>query len=241
MNKSFVDRVLGGKNPVGRRIRYRWGGSRQASDTLWYEIVGMAPDLGTNSGWGPAGVYNLLHRASQYPVQAVVRVRENPTEFAPRLRAMATDVDVTLQVSGLMPMKNLADDELSFLELWVRLTTIASVMVLVLSLVAMYAVMSYAVSRRTREIGVRVALGATPWGVLRSVFAHPMKQIALGVLGGAGLVAFLLGASNLARLWYASGVVGIVTVGMAVAAIVACIVPTRRALAVQPMDALRTD
>ena len=240
VNKPFVDRVLGGKNPIGRRIRYRWG-SKQASDTLWYEIVGMAPDLGTNSGWGPAGVYRVLHRASQYPVQAAVRVRGKPAEFAPRLRAIATEVDATLQLSGLVPLRSLGDDELSFLEMWIKLTTIFSVMVLVLSLVAIYAVMSYAVSRRTREIGVRVALGATPWGILRSVFAHPMKQIALGMLGGTGLIALLLGATFQSRFVYVSGIVALVALGMALASAVACLVPTRRALAVQPMDALRTD
>jgi putative ABC transport system permease protein len=239
VDKSFVDRVLGGKNPVGRRLRYGWSG--RAGDTLWYEIVGMAPDLGIRSGWGPAGIYHPLQRSQQYPVQAAVRVHGAPADVAPRLRAMATEIEPTLQVTGLMPLRNVMDDELTFGEMWVRLATIASVMVLVLSLVGIYAVMSYSVSRRTREIGVRVALGATPWSVLRSVFGQPVRQIGLGILGGAGLLVLLLGEAPKTQLGVVAGGIGLVILGMVVASALACIVPTRRALAVEPMEALRTD
>jgi putative ABC transport system permease protein len=241
VDKPFVDRVLGGKNPVGRRLRYPSGGSsRRAADTLWYEIVGMAPDVGIKSGWGSGGVYHPLQRASQYPVQIAVRVRGRPADFAPRLRAIATDADATLQLSGLMPIRDLANNDISFAQLWVRLTTIFSMIGLTLSLVAIYAVMSYTVSRRTREIGVRVALGASPRRVFGAVFAQPLRQVGLGLLGGAGLVTLMFGETRTG--WSFPGVaVTMVTSGMAIACALACIVPTRRALAVQPMDALRSD
>ena len=241
VDQSFVRRVLGGKNPIGRRVRYRWGGSPRAADTLWYEIVGMAPDLGIKSGWGSAGIYHPLQRAAQYSIRAAVRVRGAPADFVPRLRAIATDIDVTLQASELMPLRDVVNDEVSFVKMWVRLTTVASVIVLVLSLVAIYAVMSYAVSRRTREIGVRVALGASPARIFRAVFAHPLKQVAGGLLAGMALVYVLTGGVDSPPTTSQFVTIGVVGVAMAVASLLACIVPTRRALAVQPMDALRTD
>ena len=238
VNKAFVDRVMGGRNPIGRRIRYPWRG---AVETLpWFEIIGVAPDMGTNSGWGPAGIYHPLVRRSMYPLNAAIHVRGDPRAFAPRLRAIATDVDVALRLTDLMPLRDVVNGEVRFLAFWVTLTTIVSAMVLVLSLVSIYAVMSFAVARRTREIGVRVALGASPWRIVRAVFRQPLRQLGLGLLAGTLLVWALLGGTDngvptpteLLRL-------GAYTTLMAVVCLIACVVPTRRALAVQPTEALR--
>lgn len=241
VNKPFVDSILGGRNPIGRRVRYVYGRYGRAADTSWYEIVGMAPDLGTRAGWGPYGIYHPLQRASLYPIRAAVRVRGNPADFAPRLRAIATDVEPTLQVSGLMPLEDVVNDEVSFQQLFVRLTTVFSGIVLMLSLVAIYAVMSYAVSRRTREIGVRVALGASRAHIVRAVFAHPLKQVAWGLLAGMALVFLLVGGLDSRPTITDLVILVVVAIGMLGACTLACMVPTRRALAVQPMDALRSD
>src|SRR4029079_19336716 len=135
-----------------------------------------APDVGIESGWGPAGIYLPLVRAAMYPLNVAIHVRGDPKVFAPRLRAIATDVDVTLRLMDLMPLKDVVNGEISFHAFWVKMTTIVSAMVLVFSLVSIYAVMSFAVSRRRREIGVRVALGGRPWHIVRAVFAHPLRQ-----------------------------------------------------------------
>jgi putative ABC transport system permease protein len=242
VNKPFVDRVLGGKNPIGRRIRYVANEFNRTptTDGPWYDIVGVAPDIGTISGWGPAGIYHPLVRASMYPISAAIHVRGNPTAFAPRLRAIATDVDVTLRLAEIMPLRDVVNAELSFYAFWVKITTIVSAIVLLLSLTAIYAVMSFAVSRRTREIGVRVALGASPRRIVGAVFAQPMRQLGLGLLAGAFLVAMLLGmtkggvpsANQLAML-------GGYTALMTTVCMIACVVPTRRALTVEPTEALR--
>jgi hypothetical protein len=238
VNKAFVDRVLGGKNPIGRRIRYP---SREAPEKQpWYEIIGVALDMGTNSGWGPAGIYHPLVRSTIYPLNVAVHVRGDPMAFAARLRAIATDVETTLRLAELMPLRDVVNAEVAFHEFWVTLTTIVSAIVLVLSLVAIYAVMSFAVSRRTREIGVRVALGGSPLRIVRAVFAQPLRQLGIGVLAGALLVAFLLGMMT-GPLPSASEVLmlGGYTVVMTAVCMLACVVPTRRALAVQPTEALR--
>jgi len=238
VNKAFVDRVLGGKNPIGRRIRYPWRG--QSPETLpWYEIIGVAPDMGTISGWGPAGIYHPLVRKGMYPLNVAVHVRGDPNAFAPRLRALAADADVTLRLAELMPLRNVVNAEVAFHEFWVKMTTIVSAMVLVLSLVAIYAVMSFAVSRRTREIGVRVALGATPRRIIGAVFAQPLRQLGMGLLAGALLVWVLLGGVDSAPTANQFLILGGYTALMMAVCMIACVVPTRRALAVQPTEALR--
>lgn len=251
VNKAFVDRIMDGRNPIGRRVRYvrRSAPERQA----WFEIVGVAPDMGTNSGWGPAGIYHPLVRevntgakglsvdtAQVYPLNVAIHVRGDPQAFAPRLRAIATDVDVTLRLAEVMPLRDVVNARLAFKAFWVRMTTIVSAVVLMMSLVAIYAVMSFAVSRRTREIGVRVALGATPRRVVTAVFAQPLRQLGMGLLAGTVLVAYLVGMMrgempSAAQFLFLGGYTALV----AAVCLVACVVPTRRALAVQPTEALR--
>jgi ABC-type antimicrobial peptide transport system permease subunit len=206
----------------------------------WFEIIGVAPDVGIRSGWGPAGIYHPLVRASMYPLNAAIHIRGDPKLFAQRLRAIATDVDVTLRLTDLMPLKDVVDGELKFQAFWVRLTTIVSAIILVFSLVSIYAVMSFAVSRRTREIGVRVALGASPWRIFRGVFRQPLRQLGLGLLAGTLLVWALQGGTD--NGWPTAKellTLGAYTTLMTVVCLIACVVPTRRALAVQPTEALR--
>jgi ABC-type antimicrobial peptide transport system permease subunit len=171
-----------------------------------------------------------------------MRVSGDPEVFVPRLRAIATDVDVTLRLMDLMPLKDAVNGEARFMEFWVTLTTIVSAMVLVFSLVSIYAVMSFAVSRRTREIGVRVALGGSRWRIVTAVFAHPLRQLGVGLLAGTLLVWALQGGTD--NGWPTATqllTLGAYTTLMALVFLIACVVPTRRALAVQPTEALRDD
>jgi len=238
VNKAFVDRVMGGRNPIGRRVRYVRNSDPEKEP--WLEIIGIAPDVGIRSGWGPAGIYRPLVRASMYPLNAAIHVQGDPKVFAPRLRAIATDVDVTLQLTDLMPLKDVENGEASFHAFWVKMTTFVSAMILLFSLVSIYAVMSFAVSRRTREIGVRVALGGTPWRIVTAVFAHPLRQLGMGLLAGTLLVWVLQGGTD--NGWPTATellTLGAYTTLMTVVFLIACVVPTRRALAVQPTEALR--
>jgi putative ABC transport system permease protein len=120
------------------------------------------------------------------------------------------------------------------------MTTIVSAIVLLLSLVTIYAVMSFAVSRRTREIGVRVALGASRRHIIGAVFRQPLRQLGLGLLAGTLLVAYLLGMMK-GRGVSASQflLLGGYTTLMTAVCMIACAVPTRRALSVEPIEALR--
>ena len=118
---------------------------------------------------------------------------------------------------------------------------------LLLSLAGIYAVMSFIVARRTREIGVRVALGASRVSVVGAIFRRPLIQVGLGILAGAALIA--AGGSLETEMPGLTGGLTLTDVAMLVAyaivmlgvCLLACVVPTRRALGVEPTIALRMD
>ena len=95
VDRRFADVVLGGRNPVGARLRYLAvsRGPPPEPDAPWYEIVGMVENLGISRESG--GVYHPAARGSVYPASMLLRLREDPADFAPRLRSLAADMDAT--------------------------------------------------------------------------------------------------------------------------------------------------
>jgi putative ABC transport system permease protein len=240
--------VLGGRNPIGRRVRYVEGPRASAAATAepgpWHEIVGVVSDLGMapKDDQRVAGLYHPLAPAAGGAVHAAVHVRGDPAAFAPRLRTVAAAVDPTLRLDDLVPMDALSNGTLKFLGFWFRITLLVSAVAVVLSLTGIYAVLSFTVARRTREIGVRVALGSDRRQVVAAVFRRPLRQVGLGIL--TGFVA--IGAAALAGAGWQLTLRGVALL-VAYAALMtgvcllACVVPTRRALRVQPTEALRAE
>lgn len=122
-----------------------------------------------------------------------------------------------------------------------RLLMLASAIALLLSLAGIYAVMSFAVSRQTREIGIRVALGADAVRVVASTFARPLTQVVSGI--GAGSVLVAIASALVLEGLSAREMALVATYSLAMTAVcmLACIVPTMRALRIEPTEALRTD
>jgi hypothetical protein len=252
VNESFVKLVLGGRNAIGRHLRYvsfeDQSPRRVATPGPWYEIVGVVRDLGMAvgadagqaEGGDPkiAGLYHPVAVGAVYPAHLAVRVRGDPTALAPRLRALGTAVDPTLRLYKITPLDRVTDSELQFLAFWFRLLLVVSLVALTLSLAGIYAVMSFAVSRRTREIGVRVALGADRRRVITAVFVRPLTQLGIGLAVGVAIVALLARAVTGAIPF---GMVAAYAIAMTLVCLLACIVPTRRALDVEPTEALRAD
>ena len=212
VNKPFADRVFGGRNAVGRRIRYvaREGHrpdvaqrnqpalNRQPSaDGPWYEVVGVSRDLGTTSGYGRLGVYHPIARSEQYPVRFAVRVAGAPADLVPELRRLGAAVDPTLRISTPMSLTEVVNDELNFYGFWLGLVRTVSAVALLLSLACIYAVTSYVVSRRTREIGVRVALGASGRQIITSILRRPLLQVCAGILIGTLMTGILSGGISI--------------------------------------------
>ncbi|MGH7483754.1 MAG: ABC transporter permease [Longimicrobiales bacterium] len=248
VNQSFVKLVLGGRNPIGRHVRYTLQDESDAFSpdrpSPWYEIVGVVPDLGTNLGVSSAGdpkvaaVYHPIAPGTASPSHVALHVRGDPAAFAPRLRGVATAVDPTLRLYDVMPLDELSDSALDFLYFWLAMIALVVAITLLLSLAGIYAVMSFTVTQRTREIGIRIALGADRRRLIVEIFKRPLAQIALGIVVGAGMLVALWGGVPSAE-----GVALILaSVALMVAAgVLACLLPTRRALAIQPTQALKAD
>ena len=235
VNQSFVSQILGDQNPIGRRVRYAAPPDEQLGP--WYEIVGVVGDLWMHpENPNAAGLYRPASPGDVYPLRMVVHVRQDPLSFAPRLRRIATAVDPTLRLDELRPLDEivrLARVIASFIALVIALV---AAMVLVLATVGTYALMSFIVSQRTREIGIRTALGANPRRIIAEIFSRGLAQLGAGVvLGIVGLVIL----DGFESETVAPGVALVVPALMMVAGLLACAVPARRALQVQPTEALR--
>jgi predicted permease len=256
VDQGFVDQVLGGRNALGRQLRLTpTGGAPVGEERPWFEIVGVVKDLGMSAVWErepAAGVYFPI-RLDRGPLQMIVHARAgDPLALAPRIRTLSMAVDPTLQLAEIQRLDEVADPILWILRLWLRITAALTGIAVLLSLAGIYAVLSFAVARRTREIGVRVALGASHRGVITAIFRRPLTQVAGGVAVGTllvGVLVTLLAAPPDSGRADTSVVVSALRVVMLVAyaatmfgvCMLACIVPTRRALRVQPTVALRAE
>jgi predicted permease len=243
VNESFTERIFEGRNPIGRLVRFvdSEDGFQPTSEEVWYEIVGIVEDAGTTNGYGRAGIYLPMTLGSLHPIGIAIHVRGDPTDLAPAIHRIAADLDPALQLHGMMSLDRAIDDDLAFMDFWLRLIAIVSGLAVVLSVAGIFAVMSFTASRRTREVGLRIALGAESWRVVASVFRKPLRQVGIGIAVGSLLAGLLSGALDDSSF---AGTVGFVAAYAVVATAictVACVVPTRRALAVEPVEALRVE
>ena len=141
------------------------------------------------------------------------------------------------------------NDILWVMGLWLRITVVLSAVALILSLAGIFAVLSFTVARRTREIGVRVALGASRQRVVVATFRRPLLQVALGIVVGTAIiftVATLIKYTELPgseRDLTLQGMAMILGYGIVMLGVcmLGCVVPTRRALSIEPTIALRMD
>jgi putative ABC transport system permease protein len=255
-DQSFVDQVMQGRDAVGQRLRFVTeveGAEPEKSD--WFEVVGVVKELGMGNPSAKgraAGLYRPATAASFDPVRILVHVRGDPLVFAQDLRERAAAVSPSLRIDEVQRADQVQDANIWVTRLWLRLTIVLSGVALLLSLAGIFAVLSFAVSRRTREIGVRVALGASREKLLVSIFRRPLIQVAMGIVAGTGIIVgfrMLLENSEFAGTEHLAGGPSLtevtVLLGYAVlmlgVCLTACVVPTRRALAVEPTIALRAD
>ena len=238
VNEAFM-RVVG-RNPVGARVRTLQRGSERELGP-WHEIVGVVTDLGMlfPADWsGAAYIYRAASAAELDPVVVAVRVAGDAAPLAPRVAALARQVDAGLQLRDIVTLDDIVAQEQ--IRMVVGSVVFGSVLLvaLVFSAASLYALMAVAVQRRTREIGIRIALGANPRRVLRTVFARAGRQLGGGIIAGNSLILFLAWrADSLTADLLVSSV--ITSVIMAAVGVLACAAPARRALRVQPTEALR--
>ncbi len=238
VNEAFM-RVVG-RNPVGARVRTLQRGSERELGP-WHEIVGVVTDLPMlfPADWGEAAyIYRAASAAELDPVVVAVRVAGNAALLAPRVAALARQVDAGLHLRDIVTLDDIvAQEQIRMVGGSVVFGSVLLV-ALVFSAAGLYALMAVAVERRTREIGIRIALGANPRRVLRTVFARAARQLGGGIIAGNSIILLLAWRANsvTADLLVTSVITSVI---MAAVGVLACAAPARRALRVQPTEALR--
>ena len=251
VDQGFVDQVLQGRNPIGQQVRFLDDGDDATTNANpWFEIVGVVRELGMGSPMrkGRAAGFYFPATADRFDqVYMMVHVRGEPMTLSPQVREIAATVDPTLRLSEFQRLNEVTKGIEWVVGLWLRASIAMTAIALLLSLAGIYAVMSFIVARRTHEIGVRVALGASRRSVVTVIFRRPLIQVGLGILAGAALIA--AGGSMETEMPGLSGGLSLRDVAIICAyatlmlgvCLLACVVPTRRALGVEPTVALRMD
>lgn len=249
VDESFVRERLKGRNAVGQRLRYPRRPNEEGE--RWYEIIGVVRDLAMNAygpgGYqdlvqmGPAGyvgVYHPLRPGEELSVQMFLRTNaSNPDALVPGIISTIASLDPSLAVADLMPLDEVwrpAHRGERFIT-WITAFMVAIVMSLAAA--GTYALMSFTVSQRTREIGIRAALGADPRRIVFTIFSRALMQIGLGVLVG-GLVFGLAGGVRTVQGTWLVVAMAALMIGVG---LLACVLPATRALRIQPTQALRAD
>ena len=238
VNDAFMRAA--GRNPVGARVRTVQRGSERVPGP-WHEIVGVVTDLELpfSADWGGAAyIYRAASATELDPVVVAVRVAGDAAPLAPRAAAVAWQIDAGLHLRDIVTLDDIVAQERR--RMMGGSVVFGSVLLVAVIFCAagLYALMAVAVARRTREIGIRVALGASPRRVLASVFARAGRQLGGGIIAGNSLIVLLAWrADSLTADLLVSSV--ITSVIMGAVGVLACAAPARRALRIQPTEALR--
>lgn len=238
VNDAFARRYLADENPLGKRVSF--GGANGP----WSEIVGVARDskyrtLGENPR---PTAYVPLAQNHETGMALHVRTSGNPLGIAAAVRGEVQALDPNLAVTNVQSLSAVVAASLFAARMGAVLLAIFGVLALLLAAIGLYGVMSYTVSRRTREIGIRMALGAGKGNVLRLVLKEGLTLVGGGI--AAGLIVALAATRLLASFLYGVSSLDLATfaaipIVLALVALLASYLPARRAAKVDPMIALR--
>ena len=242
VNQELVKKAFGSRNPLGQRISF----ANAADSTTWLTIVGV---VGNTRLEGVAletyaQAFTPYAQSTVPYMYVVARTAGDPLAFVAALRREIAALDPTLPLSSVLSMEQRAAESVAQFKLNLSVVTLFACVALVLASIGIYAVISYAVAQRTREIGIRMALGAARTDVVWLVVRDGMMPAVLGVMVGA------LGAFGVTRLMRGllfgvsatdPAVFSLVAAGLVMVAFGACWVPARRASRVDPNVALRAE
>ncbi len=240
INSTMARRFWANGDPIGKR--FLWG--HPDTDKKWFTIVGVVADTKLYGLDNPARLeiyYPYLQRPNS-DMNLVVRSAVDPSGLTASIRAAVAAIDKDQPIFAVRTMQELVDDSISTRRLTLVLLGIFSALALILAAIGIYGVMAYSVALRTQEIGIRMALGAQRQDVLRLVLGQGARiaffGVALGLVAAAALARLL---SSLLFSVSASDPVtfAAVAVLLVAVALLACYIPARRALRVDPIIALR--
>jgi len=237
INQAAAHRYFANRDPIGKRMRF-WG--------TWRQIIGVVGNehFAGLTAAAPPAMYPVMAQAPQGTATLLVRMQANPAAMLPLLRAAFHTVDPRVAAYDVQTIGDVLATETAPQRFSATLFGAFALVALVLAFVGIYGVVAYGVTQRTREIGIRMALGATAGDVTRQVTGQGARLAIVGsVIGvlGSGVASRLLARQLFGvHAWdpatYAAGVVAIVGI-----ALVAAYGPARRAANVAPMTALRLE
>jgi putative ABC transport system permease protein len=239
VNETLVKRYFAGANPLGKKIRL------SRTDPVWYTVVGVVKEV--KYYYAPAAppenqVYLAAEQAPAAGMSVLIRMRDQNRAAAQSIRAVVRGVDPNQPVSEIKSISEQIDDSVAPDRILTQLSAAFGLLALFLAAIGIYGVMAYSVAQRTREIGVRMALGARAGDVLAMIVRQGMVVVLSGMIAGSAgaigmaqlLATFLYGVkANDAATFTISFVL------LAAVALAACAIPARRAAKVDPVVALR--
>jgi len=240
ISESMAARYFPGEDPIGKRIKR----GSPTSDSAWPQIVGIAADV-KHSALEKQARPHLYFPYSQSPfsyMALVVRATASPESLATSAREAVWAVDKDQRITNMKTMRQYLSEAVAAKRFNMTLLGVFASLAMILAAAGIYGVMSYSITQRTHEIGIRMALGAAQGDVLKLVVGQAMTLALVGV--STGLVAsfaltrvmssLLFGVTATDPLTFAA--IPVLLTGVALAA---CFVPARRAMKVDPIIALR--
>lgn len=246
VSQRLAEKVWPSQDPIGKRITM--GRPDDEGGPNWMTVVGVVGDVRHQALGGEAGpdLYNTSLQLAWKQMHFLVRVRDGirPLSVVPALRREMAAVAPEVGVFNFVSLGDEVTNSLWQQRLRGWLLGFFSVVALTLAAAGLFGAIAYGVAQRTREIGIRMALGATRGAVLRLVLRQGLRAVALGLLAGIGgaliasrlLSASLFGVNGNDLMTY-----GVACLLLAVTAAIAALIPARRASQVNPMEALRTE
>ena len=239
VNETFAKKYLPGQQPIGQRLQL---GERKEI----HEIIGVVADVKNDDFDEIVDPTSYLpySQNARRTMNLVIRGTVDPTQLVPAVRSEVRALDSTLPVSNAKTVTQMIDERMSPKRLMTYILGVFALSALLLASIGIYGVMSYAVTQRTQEIGIRMALGARAADVLKLVMKNGMGLALVGV--GIGLVGAFALTRLLANLLFQVAPTDkftfiAVATSLTVVALLACYIPARRATKVDPLVALRDE
>ncbi len=241
VTESFAKKVFGNVNAVGKRISM----DKETNDYVWGTIVGICGDArGNDLNFSPT-VYAPLSQGKELSgIFLSVRTQPNPNAVIGAIESGVWALDKTRPITQIKTMEEQIAEHHAAPKSQSLLLAIFGALGLILAIIGVYGVMSYVVTQQTREIGIRIALGAEPQKILRMVITRGVKLALIGVV--IGLVASFALTRFLSSLLYETSptdplTFSAVAIALIAVAVAASATPARRAMQIDPIRALRHD
>jgi predicted permease len=245
INETLARQAFPGQDPIGKRIK-----SGEPTDNRpWFTVIGVAREFRhyqLPEAMGPA-MYLSFNEAPGYTLSVVVRTAESvsdPMSLAPRVLGMLKELDSEIPAYEVQTLEQAVDRSLWRQRLQGQVIGLFAALGMILAAIGIYGVISYGVAQRTREVGVRMALGASRSQVVGLVLRQGMLLVGIGLV--LGLIAAFGATRALTRLLYDVGATDLLTFAgvplvLGTVALLASWLPARRASRVDPLIAMRSD